>query len=702
MKALQALVLEARMKTLWRYTVIAIAGVLLSWSEATHASGRVVMSGDATSVGLEARDTTTFRRTARKVPGQYIVKLRDETADVDALVQRYGGQVRHRYRHALKGFSVRLPEAAAIALSQNPAVELVEEDGLARSAGVQQSPPWGLDRIDQRDRPLSASYAYPLTGAFVNVYVLDDGLDTSEWDIQGRAVNVFDALGANVPECFDHGTHVASIIGGTTYGVAKNARIHGLRVMECTGEGSVSDIIAGVEWVTANHVKPAVANMSMEADANTALDDAVRNSIQRGVTYVVAAGNGVTQATDCYPIDAGLLSPARVANAITVGAINEEDSARSLRFCSNHGSVVDFMAPGKDIPAYSRTSGYVEYLTGTSAAAAHVTGVVALYLQSKPDASVGEVLWALLSNATTGKVTNLPQGTPNGIVYAGFISSRAEQTQPTVTWNAAALPHSVGRAEADGWSASTGLDDAGFLHYGPYTSVNGQPNTCCLVAAWEFMIDNNSFDQVVLTVEATVNNGQTVLARRDISRSEFFEPYRYQTFTLPFPRGNTSNGYEFRVYWHDVAYIRQRSLTLREPQPLITWNAATQVPHAIGRAEADGWAASTALYSANYLQYGPYTDFLLNFEPGFRLLAGWELMVDNSVADNNSVLDLNIAVSNQTLAHRNVTRREFGRAFGYQMFYLPFTVPRPAAPAEFRVYWKDTAYIRERKVALYW
>ncbi len=261
-----------------------------------------------------------FRRSEKAILNQYVVVLKDSIAQDDIatvakeLARIHGGKIKHVYEHALKGFALRLPEAAAVALSQDPRVEYVQEDAEVSIVATQYSPPTGLDRIDQRNLPLDGSYNYNSTGAGVNVYVIDSGIRPTHQDFGGRASIAADFVGdgQNGNDCFGHGTHVAGTIGGSTYGVAKSARIYAVRVLDCGGNGSFSSVIGGVDWVTAYHASPAVANMSLGGGAYDPLDTAIRNSIASGVTYSIAAGNSNDNASN--------YSPARVAEAITVGA----------------------------------------------------------------------------------------------------------------------------------------------------------------------------------------------------------------------------------------------------------------------------------------------------------------------------------------------------------------------------------------------
>jgi subtilisin family serine protease len=368
-------------------------------------------------------DSAKFIRMGKTaIPNHYIVVLDMDvdTAGVsgdtalasrlaDDLTTAYGGMVTNIYDSALNGFSAQMSEAEALKLSNDPRVRFVEEDSLMEANITQNNPPWGLDRIDETDLPRSLTYTYTTTGAGVNVYIIDTGIRRTHTQFGGRAFVGFDAIGdgQNSNDCNGHGTHVAGTVGGSTFGVAKGVRLFAVRVLSCNGSGSTSGVIAGVNWVTSNHIDPAVANMSLGGGASTALDSAVRNSIAAGVTYAVAAGNSNTNASNS--------SPARVAEAITVGSSTINDARSSF---SNFGSVVDIFAPGSSIQSSWFTSDTATAtISGTSMASPHVAGVAARILQSNPGASPATVRNEMVSQATLNRLSGIPSGTSNRLLF---------------------------------------------------------------------------------------------------------------------------------------------------------------------------------------------------------------------------------------------------------------------------------------------
>lgn len=338
-----------------------------------------------------------FKRADRAIMGQYVVVLDDNISKqiLDSTVQEMarasGGKINFTYKNALKGFAVSLAEKQAELLSKDPRVKYVIEDAEATVADAQFNAPASIDRIDQRSLPLDATYIFNGTGSGVHVYIIDSGIRTTHQDFNGRALASYEAVsGGGVPyagDCTGHGTMVASIIGGMTYGVAKNSLLHSVRVFGCSLATSNSAIIAGVDWVTTNRQLPAVANMSLGSSGYAPLDQAVINSINSGVTYVAAAGNDGSPASN--------YSPARIGQVITVGATDFSDTRASF---SNYGSALDLFAPGVNIQGASHTGdNAIGTASGTSFSSPLVAGVAALYLERAPTASPFTVSSTILS-----------------------------------------------------------------------------------------------------------------------------------------------------------------------------------------------------------------------------------------------------------------------------------------------------------------
>jgi subtilisin family serine protease len=391
---------------------------------AAAATATVAGVGFAAITGTAAAEETgTIRAYGGEtaLDDSYIVVLNDGESALEAngvdetshdLAEEFGGSVEYRYQSAVRGFSARMTERQARRLSRDDRVSYVQQNHRFRTSATQTNPPsYGLDRIDQRALPLNRAYSATTTAANVTAYIIDTGVRTTHQDFGGRATSGIDTVDndTDAADCNGHGTHVAGTVAGATFGVAKAAKIVGVRVLDCNGEGSDASVIAGIDWVTRNAVKPAVANMSLGGNLNDALDRAIRSSIASGVTYTVAAGN--------ENADACTSSPARIAEAITVGATERNDKRAGF---SNFGRCLDLFAPGSRITSTSNAADTaVQTLSGTSMASPHVAGAAALFLASNPNATPQQVQNALISKATIGKVRDAGLLSPNRLLFTG-------------------------------------------------------------------------------------------------------------------------------------------------------------------------------------------------------------------------------------------------------------------------------------------
>ncbi len=378
----------------------------------------LTLMGASTAVHAQENVVGSSARASAVVPGRYIVTLRDLPGPLDAtvrgLVTALGGELHFIYGTVFQGFAATLPDVALPGLRRNPLVASIEPDrtvSVVQTAITQPNPTYGLDRVDQRNLPLSQGYEYTTTASNVTAYVIDTGILATHQEFGGRVVGpgftaINDRNGSS--DCNGHGTHVAGTLGGATYGVAKGVKLVAVRVLGCNGSGTNSGVIAGIDWVAANATGPSVANLSLGGGASSALDTAVANAVNRGLVMVVAAGNDNANACN--------YSPARAPAAITVGATTSTDARASY---SNFGSCLDIFAPGSAITSAWYTSNTAtNIISGTSMASPHVAGVASLIRSAQPDLKPTEVAAVLTRSATPDKVTSAGAGSPNLLAYS--------------------------------------------------------------------------------------------------------------------------------------------------------------------------------------------------------------------------------------------------------------------------------------------
>lgn len=396
---------------------------LLILSSCTNELAEISATNDISITKIDAQQTIapqglTVTPNAQTIPNRYIIVFKESAKiDVDAeankFAKEHGGNVEHTYKNALKGTTIsNINEKQAEAIRKNPNVLFVEQDAEVFANTTQSpTPSWGLDRVDQGDLPLSTTYSYTKDGSGVLAYVIDTGIKLDHKDFGGRAIKGIDVINGTFIDGNGHGTHVSGTIGGTTYGIAKKITLVAVRVLNNRGSGTTSGVIAGVDWVTKNHVsQPAVANMSLGGGISSSLDLAVQNAIKDGIVFCVAAGNSSA--------DASTSSPARVPEAITVGATDVNDV---FAYYSNFGSLVDILAPGSGITSdWNSSTTATNTISGTSMATPHVTGVAALYLKANPGKTPAEVLDALKLAASKGKITGALNGAPNSLLFTNY------------------------------------------------------------------------------------------------------------------------------------------------------------------------------------------------------------------------------------------------------------------------------------------
>ncbi|MET4147424.1 S8 family serine peptidase [Arthrobacter sp. UYCo732] len=366
--------------------------------------------------------------TGNEASVRYLVRYAPGT-DVPAEAARLKSQgigVGRTFSDALRGAVVTATPGQAAALSRSAGVASVEVDAAVTVSETQQAAPWGLDRVDQRALPLSGTFSWTGAGAGVSAYVVDTGVLASHTQFSGRITEGWSAVadGRGSVDCNGHGTHVAGTIAGSTYGVAKGATIVPVRVLDCNGSGFNSDVVAGLDWIAANHApgQPAVVNLSLGGAASAAVDSALQGVINDGVAAVVAAGNSAADACGS--------SPARLPAAVTVAASDSADRQASF---SNFGSCVDLYAPGVGITsAYYTSTTATASMSGTSMASPHTAGAAAVLLSQNPALTPAQVASALISGATAGVISGGGTGTPNRLLYTAA-AAPAPAPAPTVT-----------------------------------------------------------------------------------------------------------------------------------------------------------------------------------------------------------------------------------------------------------------------------
>jgi subtilisin family serine protease len=503
-------------RTLTAVLLMTSAGLIATPSTAGAASG----SFTAPVVGADR---------AGAIDGEYIVVIKAKapsSARTEARRQavKQGGQIRFDYTAALKGFAATLPDRAIEALRHNPNVAYIEADSRVSIDTTQTPATWGLDRIDQRNLPLNNAYNYDFTGTGVTAYIIDTGIRGTHTQFGGRVLSGFTSVsdGNGTNDCNGHGTHVAGTVGSSTYGVAKSVTLRPVRVLNCSGSGSNSGVIAGIDWVTGQHAAgaPAVANMSLGGSVSSSLDTAVNNSIADGVTYAVAAGNSNTNACNG--------SPSRVAAALTVGSTTSSDARSSF---SNYGSCLDLFAPGSSITStWSTSDTATNTISGTSMATPHVAGVAALYLQANPNASPASVSSAINSNATPNVVTGAGTGSPNRLLHSLFGATPPPPPPPPPPPGGNLLVNPGFESGATGWSATAGVINSG--------STNARSGSGY---AWLDGYGSSHTDTLAQTVAIPAASSATLSFWLKITSSETTTTVQYDKLTVQVISGGVTS-----------------------------------------------------------------------------------------------------------------------------------------------------------------
>ncbi len=497
-----------------------------------------------------------FHAVKKPIPGQYIVVLKDTVASLSSersklsrvsvvardVATRNRTQLVRSYNHVLRGFVARADDKGLARLLADPSVAYVQEDGIVSIAASQSNATWGLDRIDQRNLPLNQTYTYDTTASSVHAYIIDTGILLNHSQFSGRIGNGYDAVsnGGNANDCNGHGTHVAGTVGGSTYGVAKAVKLHPVRVLGCDGTGPNSGVIAAMDWIAQNHVKPAVANMSLGGPADQATDSAVTRLHNAGVTVVVAAGN------DGY--DACGYSPARAPVAITVGSTNNQDGRSIFTVgSSNYGSCLDLFAPGSNITsAWHTGSTATNTISGTSMASPHVAGVAALYLASNPSATPTQVRDAIIGNTTPNKVTDARSGSPNKLLYSIF--GGGENPPPPNTYSVSGTIATSAGTGISGVTVSNGTVSTTTNSSGVYTLSGLSDATYTLtpsLTGYSFSPTSRSVTVSGANVTGVNFTGATDGGGGGQTYTNDFDYYLFDTFSIQSPiivSGRSGNG----------------------------------------------------------------------------------------------------------------------------------------------------------------